>query len=93
MDAIRHHDPRLTDDVRDVVLPIDATQPHTYGVRWSESGVQFLADRQVIMTSVQRLDYELQLMVDLFEFPLTPERDPQDYPKTAVVHSVAGSSS
>jgi hypothetical protein len=87
-----HHDPRLTDDVRDITLPMDATQPHAYGVRWSESGVEFFVDGQAIMTSAQRLDYELQLMIDLFEFPPTARRNEQDYPKTAVVHSVAGTS-
>jgi hypothetical protein len=85
-----HHDSRLTNDVRDVPLPIDATQPHTYGVRWSGRGAEFSVDGQVIMTSAQRLDYEQQLMIDLFEFPLTERRDPQHYPKTAVVHSVHG---
>ncbi|WP_461175326.1 glycoside hydrolase family 16 protein (plasmid) [Arthrobacter sp. Z1-9] len=87
-----HHDPRLTTDVRDIQLPIDATEPHTYGVRWSKVGAEFSVDRQVIMTTPQRLTYEQQLMIDLFEFPATDQRDPQDYPKTAVVHSVRGTS-
>lgn len=87
-----HHDSRLHNDVRDIHLPIDATQPHTYGVRWSEDGAEFSVDGQVIMTSDQRLDYEQQLMIDLFEFPRTERRDQQDYPKTAVVHSVVGRS-
>ncbi|MFJ5958743.1 glycoside hydrolase family 16 protein [Paenarthrobacter sp. NPDC092416] len=85
-----HHDPRLTTDVRDIPLPIDATQPHTYGVRWSEHGAEFTVDGQVIMATPQVLPYEQQLMIDLFEFPSQERREPQDYPKTAMVHSVVG---
>ncbi|TVU64622.1 family 16 glycosylhydrolase [Paenarthrobacter nitroguajacolicus] len=87
-----HHDPRLTDDVRDIELPIDATKPHAYGVRWSGDGVDFTVDGQVIMSSPQQLAYEQQLMIDLFEFPATEQREPRNYPKTAMVHSVAGTS-
>jgi hypothetical protein len=38
----------------------------------------------------QRIDYPLQLMLDLFEFPAGPERDPAAYPKLAEVRSVRG---
>ncbi|WP_411374126.1 glycoside hydrolase family 16 protein [Arthrobacter sp. MPF02] len=85
-----HHDPRLRNDVRDVPLPIDATQRHSYGVRWSEDGAEFSVDGQVIMTTTQRLDYEQQLMIGLFEFPRTEHRDRQQYPKAALVHSAVG---
>lgn len=87
-----HHDPRLTTDVRDIHLPMDATEPHSYGVRWSEAGVEFMVDGRVIMASPQRLVYEQQLMIDLFEFPASEDRDPQHYPKTSTVHSVRGTS-
>jgi len=33
-----HHDPRLTTDVLDVSVPIDATRPHTYGAEWGATG-------------------------------------------------------
>lgn len=85
-----HHDPRLTDDIRDIPLPMDATQPHTYGVRWSEDLVEFSVDGKVVMTSNQRLTYEQQLMIDLFEFPESNVREPAHYPKTALIHSVVG---
>lgn len=88
-----HHDPRLVDDIRDITLAINATRPHTYAVRWSAERIEFSVDGAVVMDSSQRLDYEQQLMVDLFEFPATPERDPRHYPKTACVHSVTGSAS
>jgi len=83
-----HHDPRLTTDVRDIQLPIDATKPHTYGVRWSETGAEFSVDGHVIMSSPQSLAYEQQLMIDLFEFPTTEQREAGNYPKSARLHSV-----
>lgn len=85
-----HRDPRLRDELADIAVPLDATQPHTYGVRWSADGAEFLVDDEVTMTSEQGLTYELQLMIDLFEFPGNGPRDPHDYPKTATVHSVLG---
>jgi ribosomal protein S18 acetylase RimI-like enzyme len=38
----------------------------------------------------QRIDYPLQLMVDLFEFPEGAGRDPAAYPKLGEVRSVRG---
>jgi hypothetical protein len=38
----------------------------------------------------QGLDYPLQLMIDLFEFPTGSVRDPATYPKTGRVASVRG---
>ena len=85
-----HHDPRLVEELRDITLPIDATEPHTYGIRWSDEVTAFTVDGEIIMESNQRLKYEQQLMIGLFEFPTSRQRDPVDYPKTAFVHSVLG---
>jgi hypothetical protein len=84
-----HHDPRLVDEVRDIPLAIDVTEPHSYGVTWSPTVTEFSVDGQIVMTSEQRLNYELQLMIDLFEFPAEGERVPENYPRTALIHSVA----
>ncbi|WP_108250020.1 glycoside hydrolase family 16 protein [Planctomonas deserti] len=84
------NDPRLRTDVEDVVLPIDATQPHTYGAEWDFRGVRFWIDGRLVRTVEQRIDYPLQVMVDLFEFPAGPERDPRHYPKSAYVTAVRG---
>lgn len=84
-----HHDPRLTTDVSDVELPLDATRPHTYGVRWGPDGADFLVDGLAIKTTTQTLPYEQVLMIDLFEFPATDDRDPARYPKHAWIHRVA----
>jgi hypothetical protein len=87
-----HHDPRLVDEIRDIPLAIDATEPHSYGVTWSPAVTEFSVDGRVVMTSEQRLNYELQLMIDLFEFPTGTERPIENYPKTALVHSVRATS-
>jgi hypothetical protein len=74
----------------DVELPIDATDWHTYAAEWSPEGVRFLVDGGVVRTVAQAIVYPLQLMVDLFEFPPGPERDPAAYPKVAEVRAVRG---
>ena len=87
-----HHDPRLVDEMQDLPLAIDPTEPHDYAARWSADGVEFRIDGAVVMTSTQRLSYELQLMIDIFEFPDSAARPAQNYPKSAHIHHVRGSS-
>jgi hypothetical protein len=85
-----HHDPRLHTDMEDVVLPLDATDWHTYSAAWTPERIDFFVDDEPVRTVHQRIDYPLQLMVDLFEFPDGPERDPAAYPKIAEVRAVRG---
>jgi len=85
-----HHDPRLSTDLSDVVLPIDAIEPHEYAAEWDATGVRLMVDGATVKSSAQVLTYELQLMVGLFEFPESDRREPAAYPKTAIVRSVLG---
>jgi hypothetical protein len=85
-----HHDPRLHDDVADVTLDLDATEWHTYATEWTPERVRFFVDGEPIRTVHQRLDYPLQLMVDLFEFPAGGDRDPAAYPKLGWVRAIRG---
>ncbi len=85
-----HQDPRLHEDVTDVWLDMDATRDHTYAAEWNRDRTRFYVDDVLVHTVDQGTDYPLQLMVDLFEFPTGPERDPSRYPKTALVRSVRG---
>jgi Glycosyl hydrolases family 16 len=85
-----HADPRLVTDMEAVELPIDATESHTYAAEADADGVRFFVDDELVRTVAQRIDYPLQLMVDLFEFPESTERDPTAYPKTAGVKAVRG---
>lgn len=85
-----HHDPRLRQDMADVALDIDATDWHTYAAAWTAQETRFYVDDRLVRTVAQGLDYPLQLMVDLFEFPTGPVRDPAAYPKLGQVASVRG---
>ena len=85
-----HHDPRLHDEMTDVTLPLDAREEHTYAAEWNSRRVRFFVDDQLVRTVEQGVDYPLQLMIDLFEFPATTARDPAHYPKTAHVTAVRG---
>jgi Glycosyl hydrolases family 16 len=85
-----HGDPRLHTDMEEVELPIDATGRHTYAAEWDAGGVRFFVDDALVRTVAQRIGYPLQLMVDLFEFPAGPKRDPAAYPKTVGVSAVRG---
>jgi hypothetical protein len=85
-----HNDPRLTDDMEEVALDLDATAWHSYAAEWTPERIRFLVDDQLVRTVDQRIDYPLQLMVDLFEFPEGRERDPSAYPKVGDVKAVRG---
>jgi hypothetical protein len=85
-----HHDPRLTTDMAELALDFDAAGWHTYSAEWSAERVRFFIDDRLVRSVRQRIDYPLQLMLDLFEFPAGPERDPAAYPKLAEVRSVRG---
>lgn len=85
-----HHDPRLTTDMVDLLLPIDARDEHTYGAEWDAARVRFYIDDRLVRTVEQGFGYPLQVMVDLFEFPPEGERDASRYPKSARVRAVRG---
>ena len=87
-----HDDPRLRTDMEELVLDLDATDWHTYGAEWTSERIRFFIDGRVVRSVDQRIGYPLQLMVDLFEFPVGPERDPAAYPKLAEVKAVRGQS-
>jgi hypothetical protein len=74
----------------DLALDIDATDWHTYAAAWTPEETRFYVDDRQVRTLSQGLDYPLQLMIDLFEFPAGPVRDPAAYPKTGQVASVRG---
>jgi hypothetical protein len=85
-----HNDPRLEWDMEELELELDATDWHLYAAEWSDEEIRFSVDDRLVRTVRQRIDYPLQLMVDLFEFPEHGERDPAAYPKTGEVRAVRG---
>ncbi|KAF5610270.1 hypothetical protein F25303_14539 [Fusarium sp. NRRL 25303] len=77
-----HHDPGLVDVMEKVILPgFDATDWHIYAAEWDENEVRIYVDDQLQKTCTQSIKYELQVMIDLFEFPLKEERMAANYPK------------
>ncbi len=85
-----HHDPRLYDDMATVELDLDGTEWHRYSVAWSRDESSFYVDDQLVRSCPQGMSYPMQLMVDLFEFPTSADRDPAAYPKRGWVRSVRG---
>ena len=85
-----HGDPRLREDMTDVALALDATHWHTYAAAWTAEETRIYVDDQLVRTVDQGTAYSLQLMLDLFEFPAGPDRDPAAYPKHGDVAAVRG---
>ncbi|WP_432496742.1 glycoside hydrolase family 16 protein [Kineococcus gypseus] len=85
-----HHDPHLRDDVADVPVPFDTREPHAYAVEWDGRRTRCYADGALLRTVEQSPAYPLVLVVSLFEFAGTGERDPARYPLSARVGPVRG---
>ncbi|MEG8275317.1 hypothetical protein [Streptomyces sp. AHA2] len=84
-----HSDGRLTTDMTEVVVPLDASEPHTWTVVWGPAGTLIGCEGVVVQQSSQAPAYPLFLLIDLFE--IGPRSDTGSaYPKTARVHRVRG---
>jgi hypothetical protein len=81
-----HGDDRLRTDMAEVVLPLDASTPHTWTVVWGQGRTLIACEGTVVRRLDQAPGYPLLLLVDLFE--LGPPSG--QHPKAATLHSVAG---
>lgn len=63
------HDPRLHEDFEKVRVEGDLTEFHDYAVEWSADGIRFFIDHRWVKTVAQRIDYPVQLMLDVYELP------------------------
>ena len=81
-----HGDIRLTTDMADVTLPVDASSPHTWTAIWGCGGTVIGCEGRVLRRLPGAPDCPLFLMIDLFE--IGPPGG--SYPKSATVHSVRG---
>ena len=79
-----HHDPRLTTDMTEVAIPMNASSPHTWTVIWGEGETVIGCEGRALRRIAQSPDYPLFLMIDLFE--IGPRGG--TYPKSATVHNV-----
>jgi hypothetical protein len=85
-----HQDVRLREDTQEIELELNAYDWHTYSVEWSAQRSWFYVDDRLVRTVEQGIDYPLLVLVDLFEFPAGPQRDPAQYPKVGEVAAVRG---
>lgn len=85
-----HDDPRLHDDMVRPRLDLDATDWHRYAAEWDREEVRIFVDDRLVHRSRQAITYPLALKLDLFEFPVTDQRDPASYPKVGGVGEVVG---
>ncbi|UAJ80219.1 glycoside hydrolase family 16 protein [Leifsonia sp. ZF2019] len=79
-----HHDPGLATDMAAVVVPVDASSPHTWTVVWHDGETVIGCDGHTLRRIPQAPDYPLFLMIDLFEIGTRGGH----YPKTATIHRV-----
>ena len=79
-----HHDPRLTTDMAEVVLPFDASSPHTWTVIWGDGETTIGCEGRVLRRMPQAPEYPMMLLIDLFEVGAPSGT----YPKTAVISEV-----
>lgn len=70
------NDPRLTEDFEKIRVAGDLTQPHDYAVEWTRDELRFFIDHRWVKTVRQTIDYPVQLMLDVYEFP--PEEGERD---------------
>ena len=85
-----HGDPWLHEHMADVEVPLDATGWHTYAAAWTADETRIYVDDELVRILDQGTAYPMQLMLDLFEFPAGPDRDPATYPKHGDVAAVRG---
>lgn len=63
------NDPNLHEDFERIRVEGDLTEPHDYAVEWTPERLRFFIDHRWVMTVPQRIDYPVQLMLDVYEFP------------------------
>jgi hypothetical protein len=85
------NDPRLRTDFEKVRIAGDLTAPHDYAVEWAPERLRFFVDGRWVKTVRQRIDYPVQLMLDVYELPGDAPRDESQHPLLFRVERVASS--
>lgn len=85
----RQNDPRLRDDFEKIRIDADLTDFHDYAVEWTADRLRFFVDGRWVKTVSQTIDYPVQLMLDVYEFPRADgTRDAAALPHTLRVQRV-----
>lgn len=83
------NDPRLHADFEKIRVEGDLTDFHDYAVEWTPERLRFFIDHRWVKTVEQTIDYPVQLMLDVYEFPPEDgERDAASLPHRFRVASV-----
>lgn len=84
-----HGDDSFETDMGEVVVPLDASNPHTWSAIWGPEGTVIGCEGVVVKRSLSAPNYPMFLMLDLFE--IGPRSTAGGaYPKSAYIHSVRG---
>ncbi|MEU1971901.1 GNAT family N-acetyltransferase [Microbacterium sp. NPDC019599] len=70
------NDPRLRADFEKVRVEGDLTEFHDFAVEWTPERLRFFIDHRWVKTVAQTIDYPVQIMLDVYEFP--PEGGERD---------------
>ncbi|MFC4099201.1 glycoside hydrolase family 16 protein [Paenibacillus xanthanilyticus] len=62
-------DPDIKDEFFEREYAMDPTAFHLYAVEWTEQGVDFYIDNQLVHRSAQSPQYPMQLMLNIYELP------------------------
>ena len=65
-------DPALRDDFARPRPPVDVTDIHVYAADWHPGCVDFFVDGDHVRTVEQAQDYPMQMMIGVFDFPMSP---------------------
>lgn len=89
---LRWDDPTLRDELYEDVVPIDASAFHTYGLEWTPTHVEISVNGQVVRRIDQSPQYEMQLMLGLYERPheIIDVGQNGDWPRVCEVDYVRG---
>lgn len=82
-------DPRLRTDFDKVRVRGDLTAMHDYAVEWTPERLRFFIDGRWVKAVGQRIDYPVQLMLDVYELPGEGPRDVSQHPLLFRVERVA----
>ncbi|MFE0749113.1 glycoside hydrolase family 16 protein [Gordonia sp. NPDC058843] len=64
-----HRDPRIVDDFSALEMTTDLADLHDYAVEWSPHRLVFTVDGRIVKEVEQAIDYPMQLMLSIFDFP------------------------
>lgn len=75
-------DHAIIDDFVETEVAIDVREWHTYSAEWTPDRIAWYVDDRLIRVVEQSPTYPMQLMLNVYEFPIDDDpRDPADYPK------------